>query len=212
MNYRCALSVSDAARRECEKIFEERVMSADQQVGLGFLVLGNGAIKSPAPVATATRPNKAEAKASLTASFAGSIAGRTIAEGDVFRHFLSMERKRAERSRSGFMLMVLRTDFKLRGQGERQVLAPIQRGIFSAIRNTDLVGWSDEDQAGLGILFTEIGEPSQVTASAVLKRVRQAISAHAPEELVQRMDVTCHVFQGNKNRYFYAAELCAAGD
>jgi len=107
------------------------------------------------------------------------------------------------------MLVVLRVRDIPHGLDERKVLAPLQRGIFSSIRNTDLVGWYDYNKRALGILFTEIAEPNQVTASATLKRVREAISAHTAPELL-KMDVTCHVFQRGKSNDSRSLEPCAA--
>ncbi len=111
------------------------------------------------------------------------------------------------------MLVVLRIKDVLPGQDERKVLAPLQRGIFSAIRNTDFVGWYEENQPSLGILFAEIVEPNQLVASAILKRLREVISARTAPELVRKMDVSCHVFQGGESNDSRSAESCAsAGD
>ncbi len=111
------------------------------------------------------------------------------------------------------MLVVLGIEDMLRAQDEWKVLAPLQRGIFSAIRNTDFVGWYEENQLALGILFTEIAKPNQVVASTILKRMKEAISAHTAPGLVKKMGVTCHVFQGVESNNSRSLErLTVAGD
>jgi len=188
----------------------ERIMSANQQVGRGLLGVGNWTLKPSTAGSGKTQASKSARRPTLTAIFARSIDEPSIADGDLFRHFLSMERKRSERSGKSFMLVVLRVDIP-HGLDERKVLGPLQRRIFSSIRSTDLVGWYDYNQRALGILFAEIAEPDQVTASATLTRVTEAISAHTAPELL-KMDVTCHVFQSGKSNDSRSVEPCAAGD
>lgn len=188
-------------------------MSAHQQVELHsprLLGVRNWTIKPFTAGSGRTLINKFTRNLRLDAIFTPSIEERSIADGNLFRHFLSMERKRSERSGSSFMLVVLRIKDVLNAQDERKVLAPLQRGIFSAIRNTDFVGWYEKNELALGILFAEIVEPNQLVASAILKRVREAISARTAPELVMKMDVSCHVFQGGESNDSRSAEPCAA--
>jgi hypothetical protein len=128
-----------------------------------------------------------------------TIEERPIADSDFFRHFLSMERKRSERAGSPFVLAILRVKELPPNQDERRMLATLQRAIFSRIRDTDFVGWYDEDdEPTLGILFTEISGQPDVTVPAILKRLEKSISIHTAEDLPQT-EVTCDVFQGKKS-------------
>jgi hypothetical protein len=184
-------------------------MSAHEQIELrtpGLLGVGNWTAKHSIVGSVGSHIKNPARKLNLATIFTRSIEERSIADCNLFRHFLSLERKRAERCGSSFMLAVLSIRDMVSVRDGRRVLAPLQRGIFSAIRNTDFVGWYEENQLALGILFTEIAEPNQVAASAILKRVKEAISAHTAPGLVEQMAVTCHAFQGGKSPNFRTDE------
>jgi hypothetical protein len=192
-------------------------MSSHEQVELrtpGLRGVENWVVKLSTAGSVGSHIKESARKLNLTTIFARSIEERPIVGGNLFRHLLSLERKRSERCGSSFMLAVLGIEDMLRAQDERKVLAPLQRGIFSAIRSTDLVGWYEENQLALGILFTGIAEPNQVVASAILKRLKEAISAHTNPALVRKMGVTCHAFLGGetKGSRSLAERRCVAGD
>jgi hypothetical protein len=187
-------------------------MRAQERVELrsaGLLAIENWVVKLSTVGSVGSHIRNSARK--FSTFFARSIEERSIADGNVFQHFLSLERKRSERCGSSFMLVVLGIEDIPRAQDE--VLAPLQQGIFSAIRNTDFVGWYEENQLALGIIFTEIAKPNQVVASTILKRVKEAISAHTAPGLIKKMGVTCHVFQGVESNNSRSLErLTVAGD
>jgi len=192
------VSASEVIAKICEQQLERmmRIMSAHQQVEPGSFRVGNWTAQPPTAVSVGTQIHKSARKLSLAAIFARSIEERSIADGNLFSRFLSMERKRAERSGNSFLLVELRLKDMFNGQDERKMLASLHGGIFSAIRNTDFVGWHEGNQPALGILFTEIVDPNQVVAATILKRMKEGLSAHTAPGLVKKIDVTCHVFQG----------------
>lgn len=126
--------------------------------------------------------------------------GRSIIGGPIFRQLLAQEKKRSERSGNSFVLVVLPVAERLHCQGE--AFAVFERRIFSQIRDTDLVGWYDENEWTLGILFTEIGEASETnerSASAVLDRVKEIISPHTLQE--RQGKIRCTVFERGRRHY-----------
>jgi lipopolysaccharide/colanic/teichoic acid biosynthesis glycosyltransferase len=79
-----------------------------------------------------------------------------------FQHAISVERKRAERSRRSFLLVLL--DLGSLRQGGSQRLLPKVVSLLRLVRETDVTGWQKND-AILGIIFTEI--PSEGRSSIV---------------------------------------------
>jgi hypothetical protein len=120
-----------------------------------------------------------------------------------------MERKRAERSGTSFMLVVLDLKSTLETSAIRKLVAPIERGIFSAVRHTDFVGWYEETENALGIVFTEIVEPNPVIASTILDRVKNALSEDISPKLAMNIDYTCHVFTRGEIKNASGDERCA---
>jgi hypothetical protein len=78
----------------------------------------------------------------------------------------------------------------------KSVLSQVQRSIASTIRDTDVVGWCEEKEAALGIIFTEIVEPDRAIATAIMRRMTAAISHATAPELAAKMEISCHLFQG----------------
>lgn len=79
-----------------------------------------------------------------------------LAPEDMFKRVLSLERKRSERSRQRFVLMLLHTGNLLQTERGEESLGGITKAIFQSIRETDLPGWYQKDQV-LGVICTEIG-------------------------------------------------------
>src|SRR5439155_5983194 len=75
-----------------------------------------------------------------------------------FIKMLSLERKRTERSRKQFVLMLLHAEPLLGHSDQRaEVLKKILSALFSSVRETDARGWYRND-AVIGVIFTEISE------------------------------------------------------
>ncbi len=134
-----------------------------------------------------------------------------IADEDFFLQTLALERKRSERSGKPFLLVILRSSEIFEGKAGTKVVRQFQRKACSLIRDIDIVGWY-EDEAALGIIFTEIAEASAVVATAILRRITEAMSRTLEAEQLAKIAMTCHMFpddsgtdgsDGNERMRFY---------
>jgi hypothetical protein len=191
-------------------------MSASQQIELqtsGLLEVRGWGVEPSLIGSLGSQIIESARRLSLNTIFTRSVEERLIADGTLFQRFIAMERKRAARSGNSFMLVVLRVPSESPVKEDENVLAPLQRGIFSAVRNTDFVGWYEANQPSIGIVFTEIIDPNKAVASAILKRIRESISAYAAPGTIMKMEVTCQVFQGAETFDFRSIDACeTAGD
>jgi lipopolysaccharide/colanic/teichoic acid biosynthesis glycosyltransferase len=111
---------------------------------------------------------------------------KPLAEAE-FRRLLCQERKRSERSRKSFLLMLVR--HKASTVSERKLaLERVVRPIGGLIRETDTLGWFDS-WAALGVIFNELGgaELSAAVESIeckTLSALRRAVHA-TPAEAFQ---------------------------
>src|SRR6516162_10760943 len=83
------------------------------------------------------------------------IRHQDLLREEIFRAMLALERRRAERSRQPFVLMLLDTsavDTDKRGSALFERLAS---AVAVAIRESDLIGWYEEE-AVLAVIFTEL--------------------------------------------------------
>ncbi len=95
----------------------------------------------------------------------------TILEQDAFHGVISLERKRTDRSRRPFLLMLL--DFTaLSGEDRRDnVVRTICSSVPGSIRETDVIGWQQRNNV-LGLLFTEFPvDNRKAMVSTMLARV-----------------------------------------
>lgn len=117
--------------------------------------------------------------------------GGTLKE-DAFRALLLLERRRAERSRKPFVLMLVSLpNRKVRDSIAFQRITSI---VSSVIRESDIIGWYEQDSV-LGVIFTEIAAGGKVPIietlrSKVLNALRQDLAA----SIVSQLALTFHQF------------------
>jgi lipopolysaccharide/colanic/teichoic acid biosynthesis glycosyltransferase len=124
---------------------------------------------------------------------------------------IALERKRSERSRKPFMLLLL-------GMGDRpfetngKSLEKILSILSLSTRDTDVTGWYENDRV-IGVMFTEIAaEDRSSIPSTILARVNEILRSNLAFEQINRVSVSFHVFpedwdhndqRGSSNRTLY---------
>lgn len=113
---------------------------------------------------------------------------------------LGLERKRSERSRRPFVLMLLRCH-KLMANGNGQgALQGIVRTLQDCTRETDIKGWYDPGTT-MGVIFTEIGDaPVKVVTEALSKKVTQALCAALGTQDIDNASLSFHVYPEDVDR------------
>ena len=121
--------------------------------------------------------------------FACGAAGQAYNQM-AFRHFLSIERRRAERSGRPLLLVLV----ALRGnQIDRGLTSAMAAGIFrglgETVREVDFAGWFREGLVA-GAVLTQGGSTTSEPASGqVADRVKRALHAHLPAGHVDHLRV-----------------------
>jgi hypothetical protein len=110
---------------------------------------------------------------------------------EAFRYFLQIERKRASRSNSRFLLLLV--DLERQPGLDANFDAPTGAKLFSAmwpcLRETDFIGWYRQARVASAVL-TQVGETPDVQVSnLVAQRVREALSQKLPSNLARRLQV-----------------------
>lgn len=100
---------------------------------------------------------------------------------ELFIRLLCVEKKRTERSRRRFVLMVVDPGSLLK-LGKDQVLPKLLAALWSGTRDTDIKGWY-KDSAQLGVIFTEIGDADD-------KHVVRSLSNKITAVLYETLSVT----------------------
>ena len=118
-----------------------------------------------------------------------------------FTRILSLERKRTERSRMPFILMLM----NIEGLGELNgyqalFVHEVVTGLASFTRETDTTGWY-RDGSVLGIIFTELGESIDINVSvdSITSKVASGLEKQLGKEPISRIKISCHVFPEDRS-------------
>ena len=110
----------------------------------------------------------------------------------VFHSMLTQERRRAERSRKPFLLMLL--DANAENGAAEGILTQAVNIIVASKRETDLVGWYRLN-AILGIIFTEVSLEGDLPITDKLRtKIETAFVKHLGQERATKIAVSLHIF------------------
>lgn len=134
----------------------------------------------------------------------GSIAGvapalstpvcdRVVLSEESFLRTLSLERKRTERSRKPFLLMLLEFGDILPNESSR-ALGKVISALSASTRATDVVGWF-KNHSVVGVLFTEIIIDDQSSiVSTMMARVSETLGHALTLDQFNQVKLSFHVF------------------
>ncbi len=110
-----------------------------------------------------------------------------------FRRMLYLERKRTERSRRRFVLMLLDSGSLLRAGNKAAVFERLTFALSRSSRETDIKGWYTEGSV-LGVIFTEIGDEGRSVANALLAKVTNTLAGTLSIEQINEVNIAFHLF------------------
>ena len=112
----------------------------------------------------------------------------------MFLRALRLERKRAERSRRLFVLMLLDLAKPVQNGNGDDLLNRSVPAILSSIRETDIAGWHKADSA-LGVIFTELGTADKnAILNALRAKITNALGLILLTEELKKITITFHCF------------------
>ena len=112
----------------------------------------------------------------------------------MFLRALCLERRRTERSRKRFVLMLLDPGKRYQEDNRTNVLERTTSAIFSSIRETDIPGWYKEAST-LGVIFPEVGPADRESIlSALRARVTAALRINLQADELNHVHISFHCF------------------
>jgi lipopolysaccharide/colanic/teichoic acid biosynthesis glycosyltransferase len=117
-----------------------------------------------------------------------------ILSQEAFMRMIAVERKRTERSRKPFLLMLLEAgNSQLPGRNEN-VLSRIVPVLLSSTRETDVVGWHKEGMT-IGVIFTGLLEDEKGSIlNTILTRVSTSLRDKLTFDHCNRVSISFHFF------------------
>jgi hypothetical protein len=110
---------------------------------------------------------------------------------EAFRYFLQVERKRASRSNSRFLLLLvdLERDAHQGAGFDEATTVKLFGGMLPCLRETDFIGWYRQGRVASAVL-TQVGEtPGVEVSNLVADRVREALTRSLSPSLAARLQV-----------------------
>jgi lipopolysaccharide/colanic/teichoic acid biosynthesis glycosyltransferase len=153
--------------------------------------MGNRYLK----ISTLGKQESGNGQAPASSSLARLQASREgIFPEGTFHRMLTLERRRAERSRKPFVLMLLDAQGVLEHRNGPAFVERFTSAACDATRETDLVGWY-KDGAILAVIFTEVSMDGKHPITEVLQaKVVKVLRDRLGHKIVSNLAVTTHLF------------------
>ena len=122
------------------------------------------------------------------------VVERAPLNEEIFRRMIAIERKRTERSKAPFLLMLLEVVGNEGSKKERQTLGLIASALLASSRDTDLVGWY-KDNVIIGAMFTGlIVHDKRVVLDTFLTKVTGSLRDELTAEQFNQVSISFHLF------------------
>lgn len=119
---------------------------------------------------------------------------RVVLNGESFQRMLALERKRSERSRKPFLLMLVDLGERLPSTSNGKAMDSIVSALSLATRATDVIGWYKDDSV-IGILFTEIViEDRSTIMGTMMTRISTMLGKALTSEQLNQVSISLHLF------------------
>jgi exopolysaccharide biosynthesis polyprenyl glycosylphosphotransferase len=109
-----------------------------------------------------------------------------------FHHMLRIERRRTERSKKPFLVMLLDIS-GLNTRHNGYVYEKVKPILTSCSRETDIRGWYEHNYV-MGVIFTEVASVDENSIGSIVQKLRKGISKTLDAEEIKRTKVSFHVF------------------
>ncbi|HEY3707156.1 MAG TPA: sugar transferase [Terracidiphilus sp.] len=117
----------------------------------------------------------------------------TLSEGS-FKRMIAVERKRSERSKEQFLLMLVEVGDQLEARENRNALESMLEVLRACSRETDVIGWYKED-AVIGVMFTGlVANDRNLILTTVLNRVSNLLRNELTYDQFDQVSLSFHFF------------------
>ncbi|MGB9513923.1 MAG: sugar transferase [Candidatus Acidiferrum sp.] len=130
----------------------------------------------------------------IPTSNADEVSTRAILSEDAFIAMLYLERRRAERGRKRYVLLLVDVKEAISRKQRLRTSATICKALCSVTRETDIVGWYVDDYI-LGVIATEIGNASSTAVRArISDKLQVAFVQALGSDLASQISISFHFF------------------
>jgi lipopolysaccharide/colanic/teichoic acid biosynthesis glycosyltransferase len=123
-----------------------------------------------------------------------SAGKREVLNEDTFNRMIAVERKRTERTKQPFLLMLLETGQQQGAAKNAGSLESMVSALLTSIRETDVIGWY-KDRTVIGVMYTGlIVNNKNSVLSMILNRVSTALGDRLTSDHFSQVSISFHFF------------------
>jgi lipopolysaccharide/colanic/teichoic acid biosynthesis glycosyltransferase len=123
-----------------------------------------------------------------------SAGKREVLNEDTFNRMIAVERKRTERTKQPFLLMLLETGNQQGPARNGGSLESMVSALLPAIRETDVIGWY-KDRTVIGVMYTGLVVNNKNSVlSMILNRVSAALGDKLTSDQFSQVSISFHFF------------------
>ena len=117
-----------------------------------------------------------------------------VLEEDTFNRMIAIERKRTERTKQPFLLMLIETGRQQGASLNGGSLDSIVSGLLSSVRETDIIGWY-KGRTIVGVIYSGlVVNDKNSVLSMILKRVSTVLGDKLTSEQFSQVSISFHFF------------------
>jgi lipopolysaccharide/colanic/teichoic acid biosynthesis glycosyltransferase len=124
---------------------------------------------------------------------AAAMGDQTFYGKSHFHHMLRVERKRTERSRKPFLLVLLDISALTVPAPHQEMLEKIKTVLISTLREVDIRGWYDHNKT-IGVIFTEMVSTDVNTIERIIHKIYGRFCQGLDTEWVKKIRISFHVY------------------
>jgi len=129
--------------------------------------------------------------ASLFGGETESNTDRDVLSQEAFHKVISLERRRTERSRKPFLLMLLEMGEHVPTDAAGKHLRKLLSALSASTRETDIAGWYENGRV-MGVMFTEIGMDDRDTiVNTMITRLSEILRSRLS---LEKLRISFHLF------------------
>ncbi len=123
-----------------------------------------------------------------------SAGVREVLNEETFKRMIAVERKRTERSREPFLLMLLDAGNYQESEKNGKILDDMLPVLLLSIRETDVIGWY-KNRAVVGVMFTGLANNDKsAILGVILNKVSTTLRAQLPSDHLSQVSISFHFF------------------
>jgi len=142
---------------------------------------------------TSAKPRPATRSANRVSSAQSGSDPKEVLTEEIFRRMISLERKRSERTQRPFVLLLMDTGRPTPTEKNGRILLDILSALQAATRETDVMGWYEEN-AAVGVMFTEITLENNLILSTILGRISDVLRGRLSSDQFSQIKFSFHLF------------------